>query len=85
MDLRTVQDRVVIAAEFLETASSTGIFLGEGEMKFEGVVLAVGPKVSSVNVGDRVMFFDGKGSRTNITSTRVLVLREDDLIGVMEA
>ena len=54
-------------------------------MKLEGVVLAVGPKVESVKVGDRVMFFDGKGSRTNITSTRVLALREDDLIGVLEA
>jgi chaperonin GroES len=84
MELRTVQDRVIIAAEFVETTSSSGIFLGEGEMKYEGVILAVGPKVIDVAVGDRVMFFEGAGARTNITNTRVLVLREKDLMGVVE-
>jgi co-chaperonin GroES (HSP10) len=84
MNLRTVQDRVIIAVEFKGDTATSGIFLGEGEMKYDGVVLAAGPKVNSVKVGDRVMFFDGKGARSNIAGKKVLVLREDDLMGVLE-
>ena len=47
MNLRTVQDRVIIAVEFKGDMATSGIFLGEGEMKYDGVVLAAGPKVNS--------------------------------------
>ncbi len=83
MDIRTVKDRVIIKAEFVETLSSSGIFLGEGEMKYEGVVLAAGPDVQSVSVGDRVLFAEGAGQRTQFNRDRVLVVREDDLLGLI--
>lgn len=84
MDLRTVKDRVIVKAEFIENVSSSGIFLGEGEMKFEGKVLAIGPQVTSVQVGDKVLFVEGAGHRTSLVRERILVLKEDDLLGLIE-
>lgn len=48
----------------------------------QGTVLAIGPKVSDVKVGDRVFF--SKYSGSTIGEKQRLILRERDLIAAFE-
>ncbi len=87
MDIRVIRDQVVVEVEFAAQISSSGIYLGEGEVKPEGIVVAVGPGIDHelcVTVGDRVMFDVSKGHQTEIQGRKLLVLKEDDIIGICE-
>jgi len=88
MDVRMIQDRVLIEVEFAEQLSSTGIFLGEGEAKNEGTVLAVGPgktnQPMTINVGDRVIINPEIGFQIKIDGKRLSVQRETDVFAVVE-
>lgn len=87
MNFRTIQDRVVVEVEFNDDLSASGIYLGEGEAKNEATVIAVGPGKKfevAVKVGDRVIINPEVGSKIKIAGKKLLVLREDDLLGVLE-
>ena len=74
-----LNDRVILR-QFVEAATSDGgIVLPEQSRKKlpEAEVIAVGPKVEQVQVGDRVIF--------NTYSTNVLPSEEGDLVIVDEA
>lgn len=92
MDIRTIQDQVVIEVEFADQTSASGIYLGEGEMKNEGTVVAVGPgrKNSAgliipvdVKIGDRVLFDPASGHPITVLKRRLLVTSEAQIIGVL--
>lgn len=86
MNIRTIQDRVIVEVEFSEDVSSTGIFLGEGEAKNEGTVLVTGlgkDHGMSVKVGDRVIIDPSMGQKIQIAGKKLLVLREDDIFAVV--
>lgn len=93
MDLRAIQDRVLITPIFKEYISGAGIFLGEGEMSDIGLVLAVGPGRTTakgnlipmgVEVGTKVLFTMGVGAQVKAGRERILVLRECDILAVQE-
>lgn len=84
MDLRTIKDRVILAVEFNESLSASGIYLGEGEVRNEAVVVAVGPKVLDVTVGTRVLMSPEVGLKVTVGRRRLLVQREADLLAVLE-
>lgn len=83
-DIRTILDRVIVKPEFAAALSVGGIFLGEGELQPQGKVLAVGPDVTDVKIGDTVVFAVGTGIKTFVYAENVLVFRESDLYGTLE-
>ena len=92
MDLRAVQDKVIVLPEFGADVSESGIFVGEGELKNQANVIAVGPGVrnkngklipTTVKVGDRVMFDMGCGHQGTIGGKRVLILAEHQIIAIV--
>lgn len=83
-DIRTILDRVLVEPEFNAALSVGGIFIGEGELQPQGKVLAVGPDVTDVKVGDTVVFATSSGIKTFVYAKNVLVFREHDLYGILE-
>ncbi|HVU68343.1 MAG TPA: co-chaperone GroES [Ktedonobacteraceae bacterium] len=93
--IKPLGDRVVIKALSGETTTKSGIVLPDTakEKPQEGEVLAVGPgKVldngkrvaSELKVGQRVLFAKYAGTEIKIDGTEYLILRESDVMGIVE-
>ena len=54
-------------------------------MEGAGTVTAVGPGVSDVKVGDRVLFGKYAGQAVKVDGQEVMVMREEDIMGVLVA
>ncbi len=96
MKIRPLHDRVVIKRLEEERTSPGGIVLPDAatEKPVRGEVLAVGNgKVSEsgdvraldVKVGDQVLFGKYSGTEVKVDGEEVLVMREDDIMGVIES
>ena len=94
--VRPLQDRVIVRrVEEQEQKSAGGIIIPDTakEKPQEGKVVAVGPgkkedgKVLSVDVkaGDRVLFGKYAGTEIKLDGEEHLILREEDILGVIEA
>jgi len=96
MKIRPLHDRVVIKRLEEERTSPGGIVLPDAatEKPVRGEVIAVGNgKVSDsgdvraldVKVGDQVLFGKYSGTEVKVSGEEVLVMREDDIMGVIES
>jgi chaperonin GroES len=93
--IRPLQDRVIIKRVKEEEKSKGGIIIPDTakEKPIEGEVIAVGNgKVQEdgtvrkldVKVGDRVLFGKYSGTEVKIDGEERLIIREDDILGVLE-
>ncbi|MEY4592181.1 MAG: hypothetical protein RIR18_1076 [Pseudomonadota bacterium] len=96
MKIRPLHDRVIVKRLEAERTTASGIVLPDsaGEKPDQGEVLAVGPGkrddngkqvALDVKVGDRVLFGKYAGQTVKVDGEELLVLREEDLVGVVEA
>ena len=95
MKLRPLGDRVIVKRVENETKTASGIVIPDSaaEKPDQGEVLAVGPGkkndkgelgTMSVKVGDRVLFGKWSGTEVKIDGEELLILKESDLMGVLE-
>ena len=95
MKIRPLQDRVVIRRLEQERTSAGGIVIPDTatEKPDQGEVIAVGPgkrddsgKIVAIElkVGDRVLFGKYAGSNVTIDGDELTVMREDDVLGIIE-
>ena len=95
MNIRPLQDRVIVKRMEEETTSAGGIVLPDSatEKPIRGEVLAVGPgkildsgdkRPPDINVGDTVLFGKYSGTEVKINDEELLVMREEDIMGVIE-
>ena len=95
MNLRPLNDRVIVKRIESETKTASGIFIPDNaaEKPDQGEVLAVGPGkhdeggeriAMSVKVGDRVLFGKYSGQTVKVDGDELLVMKEDDLFAVVE-
>ncbi len=95
MKIRPLQDRLVVRRVEEEEKSKGGIIIPDSakEKPIEGEVIAVGNgKVTEkgevrpldVKVGDRVLFGKYAGTEVKIDGEERLILREDDVLGVIQ-
>lgn len=95
MQVRPLYDRILVKRVEEETRSKGGLFLPETakEKPSEGLVLAVGQgrvaengdvKPLVVRVGDRVVFGRYAGTEIKVDGEDRLVLREDEIFGIVE-
>lgn len=85
-------DRVCVR-RIEETTSAGGIFIPPaGEKPSKATVVAVGPgkaengKIQplTVKVGDTVVFTKYSGTEVKLSGEELLVMREDDIMGIVE-
>jgi chaperonin GroES len=95
MKIRPLQDRILVKRIDEEEKTKGGIIIPDTakEKPSEGKVVAVGKgKVSEdgkltpldVKKGDRILFSKYSGTEVNIEGDEHLIIREDDVLGVVE-
>ena len=95
MNIRPLHDRVVVRRMEEERTSSGGIVIPDSatEKPIQGEVIAVGKgklldngeqRPLDVKVGDRVLFGKYSGTEVKLDGKDFLVMREDDIMGVIE-
>jgi chaperonin GroES len=95
MKIRPLHDRVVVKRLDEQRTSPGGIVLPDSatEKPVQGKVLAVGKgkiledgtiRPLDVKVGDKVLFGKYGGTEVKIDGEELVVMREDDLMGVLE-
>ncbi len=95
MNIRPLHDRVVVKRMEEERTSAGGIVIPDSatEKPVRGEVLSVGKgKIAEngdvrpldVKAGDQVLFGKYSGTEIKIDGEEVLVMREDDIMGIFE-
>lgn len=96
MNIRPLQDRIIVERVEEENKTAGGIIIPDTvskEKPQEGKVIAVGKgkvtpegKVLPLDVkdGDLVLFGKYAGSEIKIDGVEYLIMREDDILGVVE-
>lgn len=96
MKIRPLHDRVIVKRLEEERKTASGIVIPDNaaEKPDQGQILAVGPGkrdengkpvVLDVKVGDRVLFGKYAGQTVKVDGEELLVMREEDIMGVVEA
>lgn len=96
MNIRPLQDRIIVERIEEETKTAGGIIIPDTvskEKPQEGKVIAAGKgkvtpegKVLPLDIkkGDRVLFGKYAGSEIKVDGKEYLIMREDDILGVIE-
>ena len=94
--LKPLTDRVIIKTASQEEGTKSGIVLPDtarGDRPERGEVLAIGPgkvlengqrQAMSIKVGDTVVFTKYAPNEVKIDGEEVLIIREDDIMAVVE-
>ena len=96
MSLRPLNDRVIVKRLDQETRTASGIVIPDSaaEKPDQGEIVAVGPgrrgddgkRVEpDLKVGERVLFGKYAGQSVKVDGTELLVLREEDIVAVVQS
>ena len=96
MKIRPLHDRVVVRRMAEESTTPGGIVIPDSASKekpMQGVVVATGPGKTidngdvialAIKTGDTVLFGKYSGTEVKIDNEELVVMREDDIMGVVE-
>ena len=95
MKIRPLHDRVIVKRMEEERKTASGIVIPDtaAEKPDQGEIIAVGPGkrddsgkliAMDLKVGDRVLFGKYSGQSVKVEGEELLVMREEDVMGVVE-
>ena len=95
MNIRPLYDRILVKRIEEEETTRNGIIIPDSakEKPPQGEVIAIGQgkrledgtlAALDVKVGDRILFAKYSGSDTKLDGSEYLVMREDDVLGVLD-
>ena len=95
MKIRPLQDRVIVKRIEEEAKTKGGIIIPDTakEKPMEGLVISVGKGKTAddgklikpdVKAGDRILFGEYSGTEVKIDGDELLIMREDDILGILE-
>jgi chaperonin GroES len=95
MKIRPLQDRVIVERVDEEQKTKGGIIIPDTakEKPMEGKVVAVGKGRTAedgklikldIKAGDRILFSKYAGTEVKVEGKEYLIMREDDILGVIE-
>lgn len=93
--IRPLHDRVIARREEEDERTAGGIYIPDTakEKPVKGIVLAVGAgkpldngdtRALAVKAGDKILFGKYAGTELKLDNEEILVLREEDILGVIE-
>ncbi len=86
MKFKPLKDRVFV--KYTEEGERTpgGLYIPDSakEKPQKGLVEAVGSEVKEVKVGNTILFDKYSGSKVNIDSNEYLIIKEEDILGIVE-
>ena len=93
--IRPLSDRIVVTAKEIETKTAGGIYIpdtADKDKPMRGTVVAIGNgkyvdgkmQPLQVKVGDEILFGKYAGTIIKLNEKELLVMREEDVMGVIE-
>lgn len=93
--IRPLSDRIVVEPREVETKTAGGIVIpdtADKDKPIQGTVIAIGSgkyidgklQPLQVNVGDKILFGKYAGTNVKLDDKEYLVMREEDVMGVLE-
>jgi chaperonin GroES len=86
MKFKPLKDRVFV--KYSEEAEKTagGIYIPESakEKPQRGIIEAVGSEVKEIKVGNVILFDKYSGSKINIDNNEYLIIKEEDILGIIQ-
>lgn len=83
--IKPLADRVVAVREEAQTKTASGIYLPEAskEKPVLAKIVAVGPEVKTLKVGDRIVYKEYATTDLKIDSAEYLVVKEEDVLATL--
>lgn len=84
MAIKPLSCNVVARKEEAQTATKSGILLGEAkETPAYAVVEAVGPEVKAVKKGDKIIFKEYSTTNIKVDGTDYLIIKDEDILATI--
>ena len=83
--VKPLADRVVAVREKAQEKTASGLYLPDSskEKPVMATVVAVGPKVEQVVVGDKIVYKEYSTTDLKINETEYLIIKEDDVLATV--
>ena len=83
--IKPLADRVVATREEAKTQTASGIYLPETakEKPVMAKVVAIGPDVKHIKVGDQIVYKDYATTELTIDATDYLLVKEEDVLATI--
>lgn len=86
VNFKPLKERVFVSYSEEQERTSGGLYIPDAakEKPQRGRIEAIGGDVKGVKVGDEVLFDKYSGSKISFDDTEYLILKEEDILGVLE-
>ncbi len=86
MKFKPLKDRVFVSYSEEGEKTAGGIYIPDSakEKPQKGKIEAVGSEVKEVKVGNTILFDKYSGSKVNMDGTDYLIVKEEDILGIVE-
>lgn len=83
--IKPLADRVVAVREQAQTKTASGIFLPDNakEKPVVATVVAVGPDVKSLTVGDKIVYKEYSTTELKVNDIEYLIVKEEDVLATV--
>ena len=83
--IKPLADRVVAVRQEMQTKTASGIYLPDNakEKPVLATVVAIGPDVKSLAVGDKIVYKEYSTTEFMINDTEYLIVKEEDVLGTI--
>ena len=83
--IKPLADRVVAVRQKAQEKTASGLYLPDSskEKPVMATVVAVGPKVEQVAVGDKIVYKEYSTTDLKINETEYLIVKEDDVLATV--
>ena len=83
--IKPLADRVVATREEAATKTASGLYLPDNakEKPVLAVVRAVGPEVSTLKVGDKIVYKEYSTTELKIDGVEYLIVKEEDVLATV--
>ncbi|MBF0538773.1 MAG: co-chaperone GroES [Nitrospirae bacterium] len=86
MKFKPLKERVFVSYKEEMAMTAGGLYVPDTakEKPQRGKIEAIGSEVKELKVGDEVLFDKYSGSKVNIDGTDYLIVKEEDILGIIE-
>lgn len=86
MKFKPLKDRVFVKYSDEAEKTAGGIYIPESakEKPQKGIIEAVGSEVKEIKVGNVILFDKYSGSKINIDNNEYLIIKEEDILGIIQ-
>jgi len=83
--IKPLADRVVAVREAAKAQTTSGIYLPDNakEQPVVAVVQAVGPKVTTLKVGDKIIYKEYSTTEIKVDTVDYIIVKEEDVLATV--